>query len=121
MRTLVLGTLLVILPFSGMRVICVGVPTDVSPSNARTEQGTDCERLCPLHLPSVAPSSPDGSDCALSSDASSLGIFASIAVLQPQEPLHVPLVVSAVSADAPRFYLEPALPHLGPPPKPQAL
>jgi hypothetical protein len=122
MRKLVFGTLLVLMPFSGMRVICVGLPTDVSASKARTETGTDCERLCPLHPPSAAPSgSQNGSDCALSSDASSIGIFASIAVPQPQEPLHVPVVVSEVSADAPRFYLEPALAHLGPPPKTQAL
>jgi hypothetical protein len=122
MRKLVLGTLLVFLPFSGMRVICIGSPTDVSASNARTETGADCERLCPLHPSSVAPSSPeDGSDCALSSDASSLGIFASIAVLQLQEPLHVPLVSAPTYSDVPRFYLEPALAHLGPPPKPQAL
>jgi hypothetical protein len=127
MRRLVLGTLLVITPFSGMRVICIDSPTDMSGSSANIQNITDCERLCPLHPPPDAPSSPtpsgtqNDSDCALSTDTISLSIVASTAVLRPQEPQQVPLVVSAVSADAPWFYQEPALSHLGPPPKPQAL
>jgi len=124
----VLGTLLILMPFSGIRVICIDAPTDEKRPSAPTETLSDCERLCPLHQPSGTPSSTDsagstesGSGCALSTDASSLSIVASIAVPRPQEPLQVALVASAASADSPRFYLEPALAHLGPPPKPQAL
>ena len=129
MRTLVLGTLLAIMPFGGIRVICLDLPTDVSRSSAPADRRSDCERLCPLHRPSDTPSLTAGtpsstesdSECGLSADGSSLSVSATIAVLRPQEPRQVPLVVSAVWADSPRFYLEPALAHLGPPPKPQAL
>jgi len=129
MRTLALAALLVVLPFSGMRVICIDSPQDVSGSTGRAETVSDCERLCPLHRPSetapavpAAPSGPeDDSDCALSTDASSLSISASIAVQRPREPLQVPLVVSDAPAESHRFYLEPELAHLAPPPKPPAL
>lgn len=127
MRKLVFGTLIVIMPFSGVRVICIDSPTDVSESTAHTEEMTDCERLCPLHPPSGTPSrttpssTENGSDCALSTDGASLSIVASSAVPRPQEPLPVPLVSAPTYSEAPRFYSEPALAHLGPPPKPQAL
>lgn len=122
MRTLVLGTLIVIMPFGGMRVICTDSPTEVGPLSARGEHLTDCERLCPLH-PSPAPSSSteDTPDCALSADASALSFFASIAVLRPQQPLQRPVVVAALYSDSSRLHPEPELAHLAPPPKPQAL
>lgn len=120
-----LGTLLVVLPFGGLRVICIDPATDVSHSTAPTETASDCERMCPFHPPSVTSGTPSStqssSDCALSADGSSLSIFANIAVLRPQEPLVVPVAVTAVPADSPNFYREPQLAHLGPPPKPQAL
>lgn len=129
MRRLALGALLVVLPFSGIRVICIDSPVDVSGSTAPTETLTDCERLCPLQRPSDTPSITAGpssstksdSDCALSPGASSISLSASIAVLRPHEPLQVPLAVSAAPAESPRFYLEPELAHLAPPPKLEAL
>jgi len=111
MRNLVLAMLLVTMPLSGMRVICVD-------SAAPTETGSDCERLCARHHVS---SSTNSSTCALSTDASSLIVFASTAALGPEEPVQAPLVVSAVSADSPRCCLDPELAHHVPPPKPQAL
>ena len=117
-----LGMLLVITPFSGIRVSCIDAPTDVSGRlSAPTEIGADCERLCPLRQASSTANTEGGSGCALSADVSSLSLFASIAVLGSPEPLQIPLVVPAVYADSPRFYLEPDLAHLGPPPKPEAL
>ena len=136
MRTLVCGTLLIIMPFGGMRVTCVDAPPGASGSIASAETLSDCERLCPLHKPSADPSVPSadpsvtagtpsgtdtGSGCALSTDGASLSILGSVAILRPEEPLRVPVTVSAVPADGPRFYLDPTLTHLGPPPKPQAL
>ena len=117
-RKLVLGTLLAIMPFSGLRVIYVDSPADVSRSSPRNEEGADCARLCPLHQPSRTES---GSECALSADASLQSLFASVAIPLPQEPPQVPLVVAHTCSDSPGFYLEPALAHLGPPPRPQAL
>lgn len=117
-----LGMLLTIMPFSGMRVICIDSPMNVeSVSTVHTEGDADCERLCPLHQPSSTATKEEGSDCALSADASSLSLFASIAVLRHQEPLPVPLVTATTYSDSPRIYSEPKLAQLGPPPKPQAL
>ncbi len=129
MRKLVLAALLVVLPFSGMRVVCVDSPTPVSGSAASTETVVDCERLCPLHPPSDTPAmtpgtrsgTETGSDCALSTDGASFSILATVAVLWPHESLEVPLAVSAVSAASPRFYLDPELAHVAPPPRPRAL
>lgn len=71
-----------------------------------------------LHADSQA--SSEDADCALSSDAA-LQMLGTIAVLRPAEPLTVPYVVSDAPAYATAFYAEPALVHVGPPPKPQAL
>jgi hypothetical protein len=132
MRRLVLVTLLVTMPFSGMRVICIDSPTDISCASARTETetGADCVRMCPPHEPSgtppVAEGNPDppqnSSDCALSADASYVSsIVAGVAIARPHEPLHVTMVASAVHARSPRFGLEPDLAPLAPPPKLRAL
>jgi len=103
--------LLVTMPFSGMRVICVDAA-------APTDTRSDCERLCARHHLSGNTST---SNCALSTDASSLIVFASTAAVGPEEPLSGPLAVSVVSADAPRCCLEPELAHRVPPPKPHVL
>lgn len=118
MRRLVLGTLLVIMPFGGVRVMCVDSPADMSRSSPRNEKDADCVRLCALHQPSRTES---GSDCALSAGASLPSLFASVAIPLPQEPPRGPLVVAHTYSNSPGFYLEPALAHLGPPPKPDAL
>lgn len=116
-RTLVLGALIALMPFSGMRVICLGTPAPERTSSAPVDPVSECERLCPLHQPS----SEDGSDCALSAEGLSLIASAGIAVVRAQEPPHLPAVVRVVYAESPRFLTEPELPRFGPPPKPQAL
>ena len=110
-RNLVLIALLVVMPFSGMRVICVDAA-------APTETGSDCERLCTRHHVS---STTNGSNCTLSTDSSSLIVFASTAAVGPEEPLSAPPVVSAVFTDSTQCCPEPELAHRVPPPKPQVL
>ncbi len=127
-RTLVLSALIAVMPFSGMRVICIDSPADPGSTSpvAQTETGSECERLCPLHKPATARSAPSSSsenesDCALSPDSSFVSsVFAGVAVSRPADPLQVPQAVAAVYADPSRFHLEPELAHLAPPPKPQA-
>ena len=137
LRSLALGTLLFVLPFSGIRVICVESPADADdPAAAETQAAaeqrplTDCERLCPFHPPAfvqtldgdaAASPSDEESDCALSSDAAALQMLGTIAVLRSAEPLTVPYTVSDAPAYAIAIYAEPALTHLGPPPKTQSL
>jgi hypothetical protein len=111
MRGFVLSALLLTLPFGGMRVICVDASTP-------PETGSDCERLCPLHH--VSGTSGDA-NCALTTDSSSLIVFASTAAVAPEQPASMSSIESVVSADAPRRCLEPELAHHVPPPKLQIL
>ena len=131
LQSLVFVALLVVLPFSGIRVICVAPAAAVADpeTKAAEETLTDCERLCPFHPPASmqaldvdSPSSSDeDADCALSSDAAALQMLGTIAVLRLVEPLTVPYVVSDAPGYITAFYAEPALVHVGPPPKSQAL
>jgi len=106
-RNLVLSALLVVMPFSGIRVICVD-------ANAPADTRSDCEQLCARHHLSGTGSS---SNCTLSTDSSSLIIFASTAAAGPEEPLCAPLVASAVFTDSTQCCPEPELAHRVPPPK----
>jgi hypothetical protein len=136
LRSLALGTLLLVLPFSGIRVICIeAVPAVSDPAatadgETEAEALTDCERLCPFHPPASvqvlhadAASAPsdEESDCGLSSDAAALQMMGTIAVLRSAPPLTVPYVVADIVAAAAVFYSDPALTHFAPPPRPQAL
>ena len=131
LRTLTLGALLLVLPFGGVRVVCFDSPRpEVPASSAQAAAISDCERMCPFHPPADEPSgpaatSPSGAEedtgCALSSDSMSVSMFGNIAMLRSAQPLVVPYVVSDVVAAAPWFYSEPALAHIAPPPKHQAL
>jgi hypothetical protein len=117
MRTLLLCALIALMPFSGMRVVCVETPVAETDAGTPVDPASECERLCPLHQPP----SDDGSDCALSADGLSVIAFAGVAVVQADEPAPAPDVARVEYAESPRFVPEPALPRFGPPPKPQAL
>ena len=137
LRSLAFGTLLLVLPFSGIRVICVDSPSgDGGTVAAATHESatkerplTDCERLCPFHPPESmdalhpdTASSPDEeSDCALSSDAAALQMLGTIAVLRPAPPVTMPDVVSDAPVFTSTVYSEPALSLLAPPPKTSVL
>ena len=116
-RTLVLGELFALMPFSGMRVICLGTLAAASTPATPVDAKSECERLCPLHQSSSA----DGSDCVLSPDGFSAIASAGVAVAPAPEPPPAPVVLRVVYAESPRFAPEPELPRFGPPPKPQAL
>jgi hypothetical protein len=127
LQSLAFVALLVVLPFSGIRVICIdsaapGVDSAAPPETQAAEGSlTDCERLCPFHPPaslqSAQSSSDEDADCALSSDAAALQMLGTIAVLRPTQPVSVPLVVSDAPVFTSSVYSEPALPLLAPPPK----
>jgi len=140
LRRLALGVLLLVLPFSGVRVICVESPArggDAVAPLTHTETATearpltDCERLCPYHPPesvqaahdvdAASASSGEDADCALSSDAAALQMLGTIAVLRPAPPVAVPDVVSDAPVFTSSVYAEPSLALLAPPPKTSAL
>jgi len=135
LRSLAFVALLVVLPFSGIRVICIeSVAAGADPAavpETRTAEGTltDCERLCPFHPPAeiqalhadAESSSDEDADCTLSSDAAALQMLGTIAVLRPAHVVSVPYVVSDAPAFTSSVYSEPSLALLAPPPKPIAL
>jgi hypothetical protein len=135
LRRLAFVALLVVLPFSGIRVICVDATAAGADSPAVPEthaaEGTltDCERLCPFHPPAAMQtlhadaqsSSDEDADCALSSDAAALQMLGMIAVLRPAHLVSLPYVVSDAPVFTSSVYSEPALALLAPPPKPIAL
>ena len=136
LRSFALGTLLLVLPFTGIRVICIestpAITDPLAPTATQSASAplTDCERLCPFHPPAfldapateaAASRSDEESDCALSSDAAALQMLGTIAVLRPAPPLVVPDVVSDAPISPTAFYAEPALTRLGPPPKAPSL
>ena len=113
--------LLLALPFSGVRVICVEAPAEAA---ANTEQSAsvpatdDCERLCALHhVSATTPDSESGSHCALSTNPSCFDIFGSVAVFHAPQPYGVTLVATPVVERAAALYVEPSPSHPGPPPK----
>ena len=127
--------LLVVLPFSGIRVICIdsaaaGADSAAVPETHAAEGTlTDCERLCPFHPPAsmqslhtdAQSSSDEDAACALSSDAAALQMLGTIAVLRPAHLVSMPYVVSNAPGFTSSVYSEPALALLAPPPKPIAL
>ena len=109
LRNLLLSALLVTMPFSGMRVICVETP-------APADTGSDCERLCARHHVS---GSTDSSNCMLTADACALVAFASTLSVGPEQPpAALTLDMAAAPADGTCGCLEPELAHRVPPPKP---
>jgi len=128
MRRFAIGALLTVMPFGGVRVICVDAPVPSSDREARVEAVSDCERLCPLHRPpdtasdsEVGSDSRSASDCALSVDGASLSVVVSVAPPRPQVAFPVSLVAAELLTDTPHLYVEPAPAHLAPPPKSPAL
>lgn len=134
LRSLAFVSLLVVLPFSGIRVICIdsaaaGADSATPETHAAEATLTDCERLCPFHPPAsmhtldadAQSSSDEDVDCALSSDAAALQMLATIGVLRPAHLVSVPYVVSEAPVFTSSVYSEPVLALLAPPPKSIAL
>ena len=134
LRSLAFVALLVVLPFSGIRVICIDSAAGADPAagpETHAAEGTltDCERLCPYHPPAsmqtlhadAQSSSDEDADCALSSDAAALQMLGTVAVLRPAHLVSVPYVVSHAPVFTSSVYSEPALALLAPPPKPISL
>ena len=129
-RLSVVTALLVILPFSGIRVICFELPAEESATAAAEHELTDCERLCALHREDETPAaqSPEpGADtprevCALTAEGAILDCvsFSAIAVVRAQQPADSRAIASNLYVDSSRLHLDPALAPAGPPPKQRA-
>jgi hypothetical protein len=130
-RTVVVGALLLVLPFGGMRVICIAESEEpaatsseaVAPPEQPKHEVTECERLCPLHATDSSSSDSDSQTerCGLSAGASSLMAAAGIAVVRPLVPPPLPSIVRSVYVETGRFMPDPDLPRFAPPPKPDTL
>ena len=124
-RLSVVTSLLVILPFSGIRVVCFELPAEESATAAADHELTDCERLCALHREDETPAPRAGTTrevCALTADGAILDCvsFSAIAVVRAQQPADAPAIARNLYMDSSRLHLDPALAPAGPPPKPRA-
>lgn len=139
-RLSVVTALLVVLPFSGIRVICFELPAEESIAAADDHEMTDCERLCALHREDETPAlgsrllalakaqSPEPRAdttrevCALTAGGALLDCvsFSAIAVVRAHAPAHTPAIARNLYVDSSRLHLDPALAPAGPPPKPRA-
>jgi len=114
MRSAILGVLIAIMPFGGMRVICVDGPADAPAAHATAAAADDCTTVCELHR---ADGSRDGERCALSTDAASTLVMGGVAVMRPHMPLPLPTVTRVAVLDPRVPLLDPDLPHVAPPPR----
>jgi hypothetical protein len=114
LRGVLLWALILVLPFGGMRVMCVEAPL-LAPGAAHHQHGSDCERLCPLPEPVASPR--DGSDCSMSVDNSLIVISA--AVCTSPMAMVTPAIDAAQHdfSDHPARYHAPGLSPTTPPPK----
>ena len=130
MRRLVLGAMVALAPFTGIRVVCVESPApEPARKVAEAEPLSDCERLCPLHRPAdTSNASSDGGmpqddtdtttpDCAFSTDGFSIGLMTTWDLSNAMIVIDAPVGVAAAYPPIVGFYDEPALTLLGPPPK----
>jgi hypothetical protein len=128
-RLSVAAALLVVLPFSGIRVTCYELPAE-SGAAAITHELTECERLCPLHQIGIAASpavdfqSGDTRNlCALTSDGAALDCvsYSAVAVVRAHEPPQAPVLAPSFYVASSRLHLDPAHTPAGPPPKSRAV
>lgn len=112
-RQLLTFALLFIVPFSGMRVICLDPAAQAGAAATDTDRDADCDRICAVHPAAGS----NRSSCALTADASALMVFGCAAVLPAHQPMRAVTTARVDVPDAPPLYLEPSLAQLGPPPK----
>jgi hypothetical protein len=115
-RRVLLSALVAIMPFSGMRVMCIDVDAPLAETTAPSHAHTsDCERLCPL--PPAVADSGSKSDCAMSVDGALIVMTAVIAVSPVQAPVQAPSRISHQFAEPSQLVLDPALVQPNPPPE----
>ena len=113
-RGVLLWALIAVLPFGGMRVMCVQAPP-AAPGAAQHEHGSDCERLCPL--PEASARSADGSECSMSVDNSLIVLAAAVATSPAGGATPAIVVPQHDFIDYPSLYDAPGLSRTTPPPK----
>ena len=118
-RNLVLGTLVAILPFSGMRMICIDAPAAGARAATTEAAADDCERICARRHVS---SDTNGTNCVLTADAcASMAFATTIAVGTERPTARFSLDVSAAPVNVLERCAEPELARHLPPPKRQVL
>lgn len=121
-RSVLLWALVAVMPFSGMRVMCIDPPmsrpvpveqAEQAAAPAPAEHASDCDRLCPFPRRTA----DDDAECIVNVAPSSLIVIAGIGLFQVQEAPRARAAPRYHFADSPQMYLDPALTRLNPPPK----
>jgi hypothetical protein len=112
MRTILLWTLLVLLPFNGLWLVCVD-RTPVAPVAAVAQDSAACRQACAVHRATAG-----GPICLLTADGTSWTIVLfGVAVLPPQAELRLAIVSTGFRPEPLAPYAEPGLAHFSPPPE----
>ena len=114
MRRLLIWSLLVFTPFTGVRMICVDTPARTA---ATVDAGADCEQFC-LRQKARAPEGPHGDiDCLLVAGGAVVMVVSGEAILPTPPAIRFVAEARPYELVVTDLYHSPALSLLSPPPK----
>ena len=113
MRKVLLWSLLALVPFTNLRMICF----DHAGSGAVAQaEEPDCSDFCHRKQAPV-PETPSGSGCVLVADECSFVSAVLLSLTSPTAGLLAPLAGRFVTGEPPHLYLPPVLDRFSPPPQ----
>ena len=112
-RKLLIWAVLLLTPFTGVRVVCIDAPADVA--ETRVTASPDCDEVCARPLKPQA--KRGGFNCALKADACNQLLASTVAVVPASDAPVLQLVPTHVVSVAGPQYAAPALFPDSPPPK----
>jgi hypothetical protein len=109
---LLIWTLLIVAPMTGVRVVCIDPPSAAS-ATAHLDQSADCDEMC------ARPQKParDGVYCALTADSCSLMLAATVAVIPTHSFVTLCPEPTPFESSFADLYLAPELARQSPPPR----
>jgi hypothetical protein len=114
-RKLLIWAVLLLTPFTGVRVVCLDSPADVAEADSRLSPSQDCDEVC------ARPQKPrpkrGGFTCALKADTCSQLLTATVAVVPTDGSPGLQLVPTVFESPVGPQYVAPVLPLDSPPPK----
>ena len=114
-RRILIWAVLLITPLTGVRIVCIDAPADLTTSAPRVSASQDCDEWC-ARPPKPQPKRGNVS-CALNADTCNQLLAATVAVVPAYSSPSVQLVPTTVaSVDGPQYAAPVILPD-SPPPK----
>jgi hypothetical protein len=113
MKTLIVLTLLAVIPSASLRLICISEPSQAEASSVHAATAADCEMIC-----SKAAHAHPRTKCILVDDPSCAFLLESPAAIMPSVmTFTVVRTIQPIDAPVAASYAVPSLSRAGPPPK----